>query len=396
LKNATKTLATFVNTERAFALLDNRRLLLSRNLFLALSFPRLTTLGTWAIQLGFKLRLPIQRLLKSTVYKQFCGGETLSECANVVHELASLGVGTTLDYAVEGGTTEVDFAATEQELNRSIEFARDEAGVRFSVFKPTGIASQSLLAKISAGDELTPSENEEWSRVVIRVDRICQKAVSAGLRIFIDAEESWYQGAVDALAEAMMDKYNRKSPAVYTTIQAYRRDRLNYLRDLYARAKSQEYYPGVKLVRGAYLEKERKYANAKGIQSAVFDHKEETDESYNSCLEFMIERIERIALCAATHNEFSSDYLRKLMISRGLPSHDKRVDFSQLYGMSDHISFNLAALGHNVSKYVPYGPVARVLPYLFRRAEENSSITSENRELRMIQTEIMRRNHTKN
>lgn len=309
----------------------------------------------------------------------------------VIRNLATVGVGTTLDYAVEGGAAERDFSATEEELSRSIEFARDEEGVRFSVFKPTGIASQQLLTKISAGDDLSSKENEEWSNVVMRADRICQRAFSAGLRIFIDAEESWCQGAVDSLAEAMMDKYNRKGPAVYTTIQAYRRDRLNYLQELYLRAKSQEYFPGIKLVRGAYMDKERAYAKQVGKSSAIFDTKDETDQSYNACLEFIVENIERFGLCAATHNEFSSDFLRKLMASRGLSPRDKRIDFSQLYGMSDHITFNLAALGHNASKYVPYGPVSKVLPYLFRRAEENSSLTAGFRELKIIQSEINRR-----
>ena len=340
-------------------------------------------MANMALGLGFK------GLIKKTIFHQFCGGESLEECREAIESLAASHIGTILDYSVEGEHTESGFDACADEILKTIALAKGDRDIPFSVFKVTGMARFGLLEKVDAKEELDRSEAQEWERVRKRIHRICKAAHDADVRIFVDAEESWIQDSIDLLAEEMMAEYNREKAIVYNTVQLYRHDRLAYMKKLIA---EKEHYTGLKIVRGAYMEKERARAAELGYKDPIQPDKAGSDADYNEALEYSIRHLDNLAICAGTHNEESSMYLVELMQKAGLEPGDKRVYFSQLMGMSDHISFNLSAAGYNVAKYVPYGPVRAVIPYLTRRAMENSSVSGQvGRELSLIDKELKRR-----
>jgi proline dehydrogenase len=346
------------------------------------------SLTTFAIN----THLPIKGLIKATIFKQFCGGETIEECDRAITELAKFRIGTILDYSVEGKESEADFDNCKTETIETIQKAKTNFNIPFCVFKVTGLARFGLLEKVSAKENLTADEQKEYGKVQLRVSAICKAAYDAGVPIFIDAEESWIQEAIDTLANQMMVLYNTEKAIVYNTYQLYRKDRLSYLRHSYEKAKENNYFLGAKLVRGAYMEKERARAIEKNYPSPIQDTKENTDRDYDAAVEFCLEHIDRIAICAGTHNENSSMKLAELMKQKNIPADNKNIYFSQLLGMSDHISYNLANAGYNVAKYVPYGPVREVLPYLIRRAQENTSVKGQTgRELSLIIKEKERR-----
>lgn len=383
---------SFDNTDIAFKAKTNASLQQSYFLFKVIGYNWLVKMGTPLVNTAFSIGLPIKGLIKKTVFKQFCGGESMDDCDQTMAELYRYGIGTILDYSVEGEEKEEVFENTMKETLLTIKKAANNPQIPFCVFKVTGMGRFDILAKVSSNETLTAAEETEFGKIKNRIYTICKSAFDNNVRIFIDAEESWIQESIDRMAEEMMKEFNQQSAIVYNTIQLYRHDRLAYLKECHKQAVEQHYILGVKLVRGAYMEKERKRAADLGYASPIQPDKTASDRDYDEALAFCIEHINRIHLCAGSHNESSSLLLAKLMDEQHIPNNDQRIYFSQLYGMSDHISFNLSNAGYNVAKYLPYGPVKAVMPYLFRRAAENTSVKGQaGRELTLISREVARR-----
>ncbi len=385
------------NTSIAFSAKSNAELRKAYWLFYLINQPWMVKVGTTLVKWAFKLRLPIKWIVKKTVFAYFCGGENIEDCEPTIRELANYRIGTILDYSVEGEKTEKGFDRTAQETMRTIDKAAGQPEIfPFCVFKVTGVAPFNLLAKLQRKEELNEKEQKIWNNARKRVDLICQRAYERKVRILIDGEETWIQNTIDELAYEMMESYNLKAPIVYNTYQMYCKASLGNLRKAYQKAVMNQYFLGAKIVRGAYMEKERERAQEMGYEDPIQPTKEATDQAFDDALHFCIEKKQRVALCAGTHNEASSRFLTILMDKYNVLPHDTTVYFSQLYGMSDHISYNLASAGYNVAKYVPYGPVKAVLPYLFRRAEENTSVAGQSgREFSLIKQEFQRRRRAK-
>lgn len=384
----------FKNTRIAFKHLSDQDLLKAWALFKAISVKPLVLAGPPLIQWSLKLRLPIRYVLRKTVFGHFCGGETLEECVSTVEQLKKNRVASILDYGVEGEKSEAGFNASTDEVLRVVAATRGNNSVPFCVFKLTAMARFELLESVSITkpENLTPELQAEWASVQKRVERICDDAISANKLVMIDAEETWIQPAIDQLALAMMQKHNKKSAKIYTTIQMYRTLGLQLLNDLIARGKKESWHPGIKLVRGAYMEKERSRAKQFGYESPIHADKTQTDSAYDSALKVILHEDSGAFLCAGTHNFESTIKVTELMKGQNIPINSDRVWFAQLYGMSDDLTFNAADAGYNAAKYIPYGPIDAVLPYLFRRAEENTSIAGQSgRELRLIESELRRR-----
>jgi proline dehydrogenase len=383
---------SFEDTAVAFSSMSDAELYRAYMLFSTMNSNFMVSMGTKLIKAGLAFHLPIKPVIRQTIFAHFCGGEDIEDCKASMAKLSQFGIGTILDYSVEGEKSPKGFDATADEIAATIRKAEGNPAMPFCVFKVTGLAFTPILAKVQAGEALAPQEQEAWERAQKRVDRLCREAHERGVRIFIDAEETWIQGTIDQLAEAMMAKYNRERAIVYNTYQLYMADKLRQLEADIRKAEEQGYFLGAKLVRGAYMEKERDRAADKGYPDPVQPNKAACDRDFNDALELCMGHRHRVAICAGTHNEDSSRYLAALMQQHGLERNDDRFFFAQLYGMSDHISYNLAKAGYNVAKYVPYGPVAAVMPYLFRRAAENTSIAGQSsREFRLIQKEVERR-----
>ncbi|PIQ26416.1 proline dehydrogenase [bacterium (Candidatus Blackallbacteria) CG17_big_fil_post_rev_8_21_14_2_50_48_46] len=383
---------SFDNTEIAFASrsdLDLRRAYL---LFRTLGNRNLVECGKYLTQIGFALHLPLSPAIKATLFRQFVGGETIEECRQTIERLADYGIGTILDYSAEGKSSENSFEQTTQELLKIIARAKGDPHIPFAVFKVTGLARYELLEKASQWGGLSASEKEELERVEHRIERICRAAADAETPVFLDAEETWIQPAIDRFALEMMRKFNREKAWVWNTLQIYRWDRLSYLKELHAQAQKEGFYLGLKLVRGAYMEKERARALSKGYPDPIQPDKASTDRDFNAAVSYCLENLDRISLCAGSHNENSNYHLVQWMQKYALPENHAQIWFAQLLGMSDHLSFNLAQAGYNVVKYVPYAPVKDIVPYLIRRAEENTSVAGQvGRELDLITREIKRR-----
>lgn len=360
-------------------------------LFAAMNNRFLVRGGTYIVKLALKIGLPVEGIIKHTVFKHFCGGETIEDSEETIQSLAKYNIGTILDYAVEAEETEAGFDNTAAEIMMTIDKAKNSANVPFCVFKATGLASGTILAKKQKG-ALDEKDIQAYENIVSRIEAICRHAYESNVRIFVDGEESWMQDAIDEIVYDMMRKYNKEKPIVYNTYQMYRKDMLSRLKIAFQHAATYQYYLGVKLVRGAYMEKERDRAAYHGYEDPIHRNKAATDSDYNRALKFCLDNKQRIALCSGSHNEYSNYYLFLLMEKHGLKNNDERVYFAQLYGMSDNISYSLAKVGFNVAKYVPYGPLKAVMPYLFRRAEENTSIAGQSsRELLLVKKELARR-----
>lgn len=380
----------FSNTQIAFEYKTNKELQQAYKLFKLLSYPALVNAG--AILSPIIINCGGKFLIKKTLYKQFVGGETREECLPILNTLARYNIGSILDYSVEGEQNEESFEQCKNEIIDNILFSKDKPYIPFCVFKPTGMIRFSILEKVSANTSLSINEKNEWERGKKRVLEVCQKAYEHHQPIFIDAEESWIQKAIDDIADECMQTFNQKECIVLNTYQLYRTDRLEFLNQSIEKARKNNYLLGAKLVRGAYMEKERDRAQKMNYPSPIHPDKMSTDKAYNNALKLCIENIDIVTTCAGTHNEESSQYLVNLMEQYQIEKSDKRIYFSQLLGMSDHISFNLAKAGYNVVKYVPYGPVKNVLPYLIRRAQENTSVKGQTgRELSLITKELKRR-----
>jgi proline dehydrogenase len=382
----------FDNTQVAFAIKNNNELRRAYDLYQLISYPWLVILGNGVIGFASKIGLPVRWVVKPTVYKQFVGGETIEECTSVVEKLATKNVKSILDYSVEGTEEDVEIEKAHKETMRTIDFAESNENIPFAVFKPTAFIQSKALEVLSNNKGMAERDIEEGNKFRDRVDRLCKSAFDKGVPIMIDAEDSFYQPFIDQVVYEMQVKYNKGRAIVYNTYQMYRTDRLDVLKKDFERAEKEGFFLGAKFVRGAYMERERARASRLNYPDPIQPDKESTDKSYNAALAFSVEKIERIAIFNGTHNEYSSNYLTELMAEKGLKNDDSRIWFSQLYGMSDHISFNLAAAGYNVAKYLPYGPVKHVLPYLTRRVEENTSVKGQtSRELNLISKEFKRR-----
>lgn len=385
-------MVNFDNTEVSFRYKSDVDLDRAYFLFKMIEHPWMVNVGKALVKLAFTLRLPVKGLIKKTAFNHFCGGETIEECERRMDELHEYNVYTILDYGVEGKESEADFDHAMKVALETIVYAKDNPAIPFTVFKPTGMGRFKLYEKVNAGEVLNDKEQAEWDRVVARYDEICRLAFEKDLPVMIDAEETWIQTAVDNVVLEMMRKYNTERPIVYNTLQMYRRDRISYLMELIGIARRENFHVGLKIVRGAYMEKERNRAREKNYIDPIHENKKATDKDYNTALRMIVENIDICSLCAGTHNELSSLKLVDYMEELGIEKDDPRIYFSQLYGMSDHISFNIANAGYNVVKYLPYGPVEDVMPYLFRRAEENTSIEGQTgRELSLLMKERKRR-----
>jgi len=383
----------FTNTEIAFQAKSGTDIKRAQWLFKAMAYPRLVKFGKWAIHWAIKCKLPIKGIIKATIFKQFCGGENITECESTTQRLSAFKIGTILDYSVEGKTSDEDFETTTDIIISTIVKAGNQPNIPFAVFKMTGIGRLDLLETASQSPEVaTEVQREEIHAIKKRFERICEAAGKHQVRLFIDAEETWIQPVLDAWTFEMMCKYNQAKAIIYNTVQMYRHDRLTFLHEQRVRAKSENIVYGVKLVRGAYMEKERERAQTMGYPSPIQPDKATTDRDYDEALRFMVEHSDCFALCAGSHNEESSMLLTQLMSQKQLSAANEKFFFAQLLGMSDHISYNLANAGYNVAKYVPFGPVKEVLPYLLRRADENTSVAGQTgRELGLISAEVQRR-----
>ena len=383
----------FSNTKNAFIDKNDAELKKTAWLFRMMNNPRLVSIGSKLALLAVKLRLPFfENIVKRTIFWQFCGGTTLLGSQKTIERLHRHGVFSVLDYGVEGKEQEEDFNLTMNEILRAIEFSTQQPGVAVVSTKITGMARFALLEKVSSGETLTPTEKEEFQNVVKRVDTISHHAAQKGVCLYIDAEETWIQAAVDKIANQMMKRYNREKVVVYNTFQMYATDRLPYLMSSFDRAQREGYLLGAKLVRGAYMDKERARAAELGYPSPIHPNKAATDHAYNLGLRFCIDNYEKIACCNASHNAESNLLMANLIAEKKIPRNHPHFQFCQLYGMSDNLTFNLAKAGYLAGKYVVYGQVRDVLPYLIRRTQENTSITGDlSRELSLITKEVKRR-----
>ncbi len=382
----------FDNTKTAFTLKSDSELERAYFLFKMISKEPLVRIGTIATKFALNLSLPVEGLIRSTVFDHFCGGVSEKDCIDTVENLFGAGVYSVLDYSVEGKEDEAQFDFTMEKVIELTRFAKNKEAMPFSVFKPTGFGKFKIWQKITENESLSEVEKGEWDRIKDRYNKVCSVASECDIALLIDGEESWMQDAADDLCEEMMVKYNKEKPIVYNTLQCYRWDRLDYLKEQHAKAKAGGYKLGYKVVRGAYMEKENDRAEEKGYPTPICESKTATDDSFNSVMKYILDNLDDISLFLGTHNENSNYLALEIMEAKSIIKTDARVWFGQLYGMSDHISFNLGAEGYNVAKYIPFGPVKDVMPYLIRRAEENTSVAGQtSRELTLLKREKERR-----
>ena len=382
----------FNNTQVAFSLKTDTELDRAYFLFKMIANEPLVRIGTAVTNFALKAHLPVEGLIRATVFDHFCGGTTEEDCLTVVDKMFTKGVSSVLDYSVEGKEEEEQFDAALEMTLKTVEFAKERQAIPFAVFKPTGLGRIDLYTKIGEKQPLSAEETAEWSRVKERFEIICKTAHQKDVALLIDGEESWMQDAADDLVTEMMQKYNKEKAIVYNTLQLYRWDRVDYLKKLHQQAIAEGFHIGMKLVRGAYMEKDNKRAEENNYPTPICASKEATDENYDAAVVYMMNNLDRMSIFAGTHNEESSYKLMDLMQKMNIAKNDSRICFGQLYGMSDNISYNLAQSGYNVAKYLPFGPVRDVMPYLIRRAEENTSVAGQtSRELNLLKTERSRR-----
>nr|WP_321244678.1 proline dehydrogenase family protein [uncultured Psychroserpens sp.] len=386
------TTTLFDNTEVAFALKNDSQLERAYFLFKMISYQPMVRIGTAATNFAIKANLPVEGLIRSTVFDHFCGGVNEEDCLPVIDKMFTKGVCSVLDYSVEGKEEESTFDEARDKILKIVKFADEKEAMPIVVFKPTAFGRFHLYQKLGEGKTLTDEEQAEWNRALDRFYEVCALAKEKDVEVLIDGEESWMQDAADDLCELLMRKYNTIKPIVYNTLQTYRWDRLDYLKSLHERAKAENFKVGIKIVRGAYMEKERNRAEEKGYKSPICESKLSTDENFDTCMSYILNNLNEISLFIGTHNEQSCYLAMNMMAEMGIEKTDNNVWFGQLYGMSDHISYNLAEQGYNVAKYVPFGPVKDVMPYLIRRAEENTSVAGQtSRELNLLKQEKKRR-----
>jgi len=382
----------FDNTETAFRLKSDSELERAYFLFKMISKEPLVKIGSAVTKFALNINLPVEGLIRSTVFDHFCGGVNERDCLTTVDKLYDVGVYSVLDYSVEGKEEDVQFDATADKVTELIKFAKNKTAMPFSVFKPTGFGRFRIWQQITEKHPLTEAEKLEWKKIEARYERVAKEAHDANIRLLIDSEESWMQDAADTLCEQMMEKYNKERPIVFNTLQCYRWDRFEYLKNLHRRAKEKGFKLGFKIVRGAYMEKENDRAAEKGYKSPICESKQATDTNFNEIMKYILDNLNDIELFIGTHNEASTYLAMELMAQKNISKKEDGIWFGQLFGMSDHITFNLGAEGYNVAKYIPFGPVKDVMPYLIRRAEENTSVAGQtSRELTLLKKEKERR-----
>ncbi|OIQ40565.1 MAG: proline dehydrogenase [Bacteroidetes bacterium MedPE-SWsnd-G1] len=381
----------FNNTKVAFNIKSDSELERAYFLFKMIQNEPLVRIGTAVTNFALNTKLPVEKLIRSTVFDHFCGGVTEEDCLPTIEKMYSKKVHSVLDYSVEGKESEEQFENALNKVLKTIEFAKEKESIPFAVFKPTGFGRFALYQKISEKKELNTDEKAEWEVVKNRYHKVCALGLELSVPLLIDAEESWMQDAADDLVEELMAEYNKEKAIVFNTLQMYRWDRMDYLKRLHKTAQEKDFYIGLKIVRGAYMEKERERAKVNNYESPICKDKLATDKNYDEALLYMASH-PKMAIFAGTHNEESSYLLMDLAAKEKLDKNDGRLWFGQLYGMSDHISFNLSESGYNVAKYLPFGPVRDVMPYLIRRAEENTSVAGQtSRELNLLKSERKRR-----
>lgn len=382
----------FNDTATAFRLKSDLELKRAVLLFSVMGRPSMIKPGIALTKFALKAKLPVQPLIKNSIFDQFCGGISVDDCKPIIREMNEVNLSSILDYSVEGKENDEEFDSAYKVKKDLIAFAREEAEVPFAIFKPTALGRFEIWNKVSSRLNLDEKEIEEWERVKARLEGLCKEAKKFNVRLYADAEESWMQSAADRLMEEMMRKYNTEEALIFNTLQCYRWDRLDYLKELHEKAKKENFKIGAKIVRGAYMEKENRRARKHGKKSPICRNKEATDVNFNAVMSYCLDHLEDISVFIGTHNEISNYLALQIMEDQNIAKDDKRVWFSQLYGMSDQISYNLARKGYNTAKLVPFGPVTDVVPYLLRRAEENSSVKGQtSRELSLLNGEINRR-----
>ncbi|WP_340063115.1 proline dehydrogenase family protein [Ascidiimonas aurantiaca] len=382
----------FDNTEIAFSLKSNNELKKARLLFQVMSSPTLVKLGTWLTLVSLKWKLPVKSLIKNTIFQQFCGGTDLDECKPIINKLLNTGVTSIMDYSVEGKEEEAEFDKALQTKLLLIEFAKKNKGISYASMKPSALGRFAIWQKVTGKEALSEAEQKEWDRIEVRFDTICKRATELHVPIMVDAEESWMQDAADKLVEKMMRRYNIKDVIVFNTVQCYRWDRLDFVKDLEVKARNGGFLVGVKLVRGAYMEKENERAKTLNYPTPICADKAATDLNFDEVLRYTIDRLDIFSVFVGSHNEPSTYLAMELMEAKGLKKDHSRIWFGQLYGMSDQITYNLAKYGYNVTKLLPFGPIKEVIPYLIRRAEENTSVAGQTgRELLLLNQELKRR-----
>jgi proline dehydrogenase len=386
----------FDDTEVAFSYKSDKELRKANFIFSLVNNPVMSGIATGLAKLGLALHLPVKGLIKATVFEHFCGGETIDQSERTIQTLGRFHVGTILDFSAEGAKSEEGFDKTTEEILKTLDKAKGNPDIPFTVFKSTGLVSMDLLTKVQAKEALTEQEKIAFQHFHDRVEKICSRAHQYDVPVMIDAEDSWIQNPIDEITYEMMKRFNKQRAIVWNTYQMYRKDMLENLRNAFHDAAMHNYFIGAKLVRGAYMEKEAERAKKMGYENPIHPNKPATDDSFNKALTFCIDNKQRISVLCGSHNEYSNQYLTILMEKHSMQPNDKRAWFAQLLGMSDNISFNLAKAGYNVVKYVPYGPVELVMPYLIRRASENTSVAGQSsRELTMIRKELARRKSSK-
>ncbi|WP_437395529.1 proline dehydrogenase family protein [Flagellimonas lutimaris] len=382
----------FENTATAFELKSDSQLERAYFLFKMISNEPLVRIGTAATNFAIKAHLPVEGLIRATVFDHFCGGVNEKDCLPIIDNMYSKGVYSILDYSAEGKEVDNQFDFTMEKTLEILDFVKEKDAMPFAVFKPTGFGRLKIFEKVSANIALDEKETAEWSRIVNRFEKVGQKAHDLEVSLLIDAEESWMQKAADDLVLDMMRKFNKQKTIVFNTFQMYRWDRMDYIKNLYKMATEENFKIGAKIVRGAYMEKENDRAIDKGYQSPICKSKQETDENFDASIDYMMAHLDTFTIFSGTHNEQSCIKLIDIMQKQDIKPNDQRIWFGQLFGMSDHITYNLAAHGYNSVKYLPYGPVRDVMPYLIRRAEENTSVAGQtSRELALLQKERKRR-----
>lgn len=382
----------FNNTQVAFALKSDTELDRAYFLFKMIANEPLVRIGTAVTNFAIKAHLPVEGLIRATVFDHFCGGINVNDCLTVVDKMHTKDVSSILDYSVEGKEADEQFDAALEMTLKTIDFAAEKRAIPFAVFKPTGFGRFELYEKLGEGKTLSEAEQKDWNRVVERFEIVCKEAHRQNVALLIDAEESWMQDAADDLVIDMMRKYNKEKAIVFNTLQMYRHDRLDHLKKVHNLAKAEGFFIGMKVVRGAYMEKENKRAEEKGYPTPICASKQATDINYDAAVDYMLQNLDLMSIFVGTHNETSSYKVMSRINEWNLDTKDKRIYFGQLYGMSDNISYNLAENHYNVAKYLPFGPVRDVMPYLIRRAEENTSVAGQtNRELELIKAERNRR-----
>ncbi|MDP9955924.1 proline dehydrogenase [Epilithonimonas hungarica] len=386
-------MSIFNDTKLAFADKTDAQLKKAYWMFKAIEQPALTNIGVSLLNFTVRNNFPfVDGIVKQTLFEQFCGGETREESMNVVKQMFKRGVGSIFDYSIEGKEEEEVFDAVCKEIKDIVRFSVGNPAIPFIVFKPTAFGRIDIYEEVGKGKELTTSQKEEWNRVVQRFDEVCKLCFESDKKVMVDAEETWMQDAADQLCEEMMEKYNKEKAIVWNTIQMYRTGRLEYMNAHLERAREKGYFIGYKIVRGAYMEKERKRAEEQNYPDPIQPNKQATDDNYNAGIDFVMANLDKVSAFFGTHNEKSSELVMDKMKAKGLEHDNPHIYFGQLYGMSDNITYYLADKHYNVAKYLPYGPVKDVVPYLTRRAQENTSVAGQTgRELGLIQKELKRR-----